>query len=405
MRLLFTVQRYHADVVGGSEAACRGYAEHLAAEGHDVTVATSCSTSHHDWANSLDDGVSIINGVTVVRFPVARARTEQNFGRIHRRINGNDHLMAWEQALWSQRIGPDLVGYAQWLATNAHRFDAAIVMTYMYPTTSVALRLLPQRIPTVFVPTAHDEPAFRLSAMAPAFRQPQSFGFLTPEEEDLVRRWHRATQPSEVIGVGVDLPQVVGDYPRIRRELGLGDDPYLVCVGRVDAGKGTRDLLSMFSVYSERHSSHLRLVLVGEDPSTSAPGVTALGFLSDEEKHAVIAGAVALVQPSFMESFSIVLCEAWAHEVPVVVNRLCAVTAGQVTRAHGGLAFGRYDEFEYVINELLHHDVIRRSMGATGRRFVGSEYAWPAVTGRLLSTVNHAVAAQGARPQSAEPMR
>jgi len=393
VRVLFTIQRYHTDLVGGSEAACRGYAEHLAAIGHDVTVATSCSTSHHDWANSLAMGVSTINGVTVVRFPVARARTEQNFGRIHRRVNSGSHLMGWEQALWSQRIGPDLVGYAQWLTTNAHSFDAAVVMTYMYPTASVALRLLPQRIPTVFVPTAHDEPAFRLPAMAASFQQPQSFGFLTPEEEDLVRRWHRVAQPSEVIGVGVDIPEVVGGYPSIREKFGLGDEPYLVCVGRIDLGKGTRDLLSMFSMYCEHHPSRLRLVLVGEDPSASSPGVTALGFLSDEEKHAVIAGSLALVQPSFMESFSIVLCEAWAHQVPVVVNRLCGVTAGQVARSQGGLAFGTYAEFEHVLNELVQRDDMRRAMGAAGHRFVANQYAWPSVTERLLATIDHATAA------------
>ena len=51
VRLLYTVQRYGPEIVGGSEAACRMFAERLVARGHDVHVLTSCARRFTDWAD------------------------------------------------------------------------------------------------------------------------------------------------------------------------------------------------------------------------------------------------------------------------------------------------------------------------------------------------------------------
>ena len=42
-RVAFVVPRYGVDVVGGAETLVRGFAEHLAAEGHAVEVFTTCA--------------------------------------------------------------------------------------------------------------------------------------------------------------------------------------------------------------------------------------------------------------------------------------------------------------------------------------------------------------------------
>ena len=387
MRVLFAIQRYHKDVVGGSEAACRGFARLLTSAGHETHVVTSCAVSHHGWENQLAPGLSEDEGVQVTRFPVRRARTEASFGRVHRRLMSGRPLMEWEERLWSRRIGPDLLGYREWLSDHASGFDAAVVVTYMYPTAADALPLLSARVPTAFIPTAHDEPAFRLSMMGPLFRQPHAFGFLTPEEEELVRAKHGVTQPSVVVGVPVEFAgrHVVSEDHHGTKRFG---GPYIVSVGRVDVGKGSHDLLAMFREFKRRHPSSLKLVLVGENPSSTDDDVIALGFCSEAEKREVIAGADVLVQPSFMESFSIVLCEAWSQGVPVLVNGLCAVTAGQVARSSGGLAFDSFDSFSVQLTALLGNTEVRRKMGERGRAYVESEYSAPTVTDRLLELLD-----------------
>ena len=48
MRVLYSVQRYGEDIVGGSESACRSFAEQLVARGDEVEVTTSCARSYVD---------------------------------------------------------------------------------------------------------------------------------------------------------------------------------------------------------------------------------------------------------------------------------------------------------------------------------------------------------------------
>ncbi len=54
MRLLFVTQRYGREVAGGAELACRQYASHLAARGHEVDALSSCAKSYRDWADFYD---------------------------------------------------------------------------------------------------------------------------------------------------------------------------------------------------------------------------------------------------------------------------------------------------------------------------------------------------------------
>jgi hypothetical protein len=85
MKLLLVVQRYGAEVTGGSEAHCRAIAQRLAAR-HEVEVATSCATDYVTWANALPPGTSRDEAVTVRRFPAARQRPLREFWRLGERL-------------------------------------------------------------------------------------------------------------------------------------------------------------------------------------------------------------------------------------------------------------------------------------------------------------------------------
>ncbi len=78
MRLLFVVQRYGAEVAGGSETFCRSFATRLAGRGHVVEVLTSCATSYLDWADVYAPGTETLDGVRVHRLPVARTRQDHS---------------------------------------------------------------------------------------------------------------------------------------------------------------------------------------------------------------------------------------------------------------------------------------------------------------------------------------
>ncbi len=55
MKLAFVVQRYGADIAGGSEGHCRELAERLIGR-HDITILTTCAKDYVTWENALPAG-------------------------------------------------------------------------------------------------------------------------------------------------------------------------------------------------------------------------------------------------------------------------------------------------------------------------------------------------------------
>ena len=78
--LAIVVQRYGADIAGGSESLARSVAERLAAF-YDVTVYTTCARDYVTWRNELPAGEETLNGVRVLRFKVEEERDLAAFNR------------------------------------------------------------------------------------------------------------------------------------------------------------------------------------------------------------------------------------------------------------------------------------------------------------------------------------
>jgi glycosyltransferase involved in cell wall biosynthesis len=381
VRLLFVVQRYGEEVAGGAEAACRELAWRLAARGHEVHALTSCARSYVDWANAYPPGDTTIDGVSVHRLPVARPRDNRLFGPINGRAAwGHKPNPLFLQREWMRFQGPDVPGLVPWLTAEAGGFDVVIFVTYLYATTWTGLPVAAGLAPTVLLPAAHDEPPFWLPLFDLTFRLPTAYAFLTEEEEALVHRRTRVERVSGVVGLGVDL-DASGDEARFRREFGIGDRPYLLYVGRLDPGKGSDELYDYFTAYKARSPGDLALVVVGEPvkPLAPHPDVVTTGFVPESVKLDAIAGCLAFVMPSYFESFSLVLVEAWAQSKPALVNRRCEVLLGQARRSGGALPYGGFAEFEAGLGLVLEQPSLLSDMGWRGRQYVQSRYQWSAV--------------------------
>ncbi|MEQ1760899.1 MAG: glycosyltransferase family 4 protein, partial [Vicinamibacterales bacterium] len=168
--------------------------------------------------------------------------------------------------------------------------------------------------------------------------------------------------------------------------LSPSSSPYLLYLGRIDRNKGCHTLFEYFEQYAVERPD-LKLVLAGPTKMSipSHPQISALGYVSDEARHTLLANAAALVVPSPYESLSIVLLEAWNHARPALVNGQCAVLAGQVSRANGGLAYRSAREFAEALDYLLDHPVERDVLGSQGLAYVEQEYRWPTVLARVES--------------------
>ena len=390
MRILYVVQRYGETIVGGSEAACRQFAEHLVSRGHEVDVLTSCAHDYVDWADEFEPGTQMVNGVTVHRLPVVRPRDADRFGRLHSwMMHRPFSAPLFEQQRWSSLMGPELQGQRTWLFERAHTYDVVVFMTYLYTTTTQGLPMVAGRAPTILQPTAHDEPPAYVSLYQSVFRQPDAFLFFTPEEREVVERLYKVDIHGHTIGIGLDSGVERGQGRRFRDRHGLGDDPYLVYVGRLDQSKGVGELLGYFDAYKRRNGGNLKLVLAGSGPIgiPDRDDIIGTGFLGEQEKRDVIAGSLALVQPSYFESFSIVLCEAWVEGRPALVQGKSEVLRGQAIRSGGAIPYEGFAEFEASVSHLIENPRIADGMGASGREYVEKNYDWSVVLDRFEATL------------------
>jgi glycosyltransferase involved in cell wall biosynthesis len=400
MRILFVVQRYGNEVAGGAERHCREFATRLAARGHAIEVLTTCATNYMDWADVYPPGDEQLDGVLVHRLPVAEERDWRFFGPLDRRVVwGSKPVPRHLQEEWMRRQGPYVPAAADWIRDHGRQQDVIVFFTYLYFTTWVGIGPAASVAPTVLHPTAHREPALELPLFDEVFHQAAGLALSTPEEALIVERRFGMHTPQRVIGIGAELE--AAHDPQFRSNFGLGDAPYLVYVGRIDPNKGAAELHGNFVAYKERNPGPLKLVMVGEPFMELAehPDVVVTGFVVDDARWAALAGAVALVQPSYFESFAMVVTEAWATGRPVLVNGRCDVLRGQVLRADAGLLYHGFAEFEAAVDILVGQPADADVLGRRGRAYVERHYAWDRVldryeeflgqvaVGRLRSTV------------------
>jgi len=378
VRILYVVQRYGESIVGGSEAAARAFAEQLVKRGHEVEVLTSCAQSYTDWANVYEPGTSELNGVRVHRLAVDEPRSPDRFGPLHQwMIDGPKPAPLFVQQRWAKHMGPDISALPRWLSEHCGSFDLVVFMTYLYTTTTRGLPAVAGRVPVILQPTAHDEPPLRVPLYDTLFRLPDAFLFFTPEEREVVRRRFSIEPIGHVAGIGIELDQA-GDAAGFREMFGLGDRPYILYVGRIDAIKGSLEAFRFFAEYKRRSPGPLGFVFVGESVSSlpDHPDVIFTGFLDEAGKRNALAGALALIQPSRFESFSIVLCESWVQHRPALVHADSEVLTGQARRSGGAIPYRGFAQFEAALDMLVADPQLADRLGESGYRYVDERYRW-----------------------------
>ena len=387
-KVVFVTPRYGTQVMGGAETAARQLAEHLRAHtSWESEVHTTCALDPLTWADELEPGDTEVNGVPVHRHPSAHGRLSDFYAldgmlRVAPRLATRQQGTSWVD--YNGPVSPQLVD-----AVSRSGADVVAFYPYMYHPTVAAIGRV--AAPAVLHPAAHDEPALYLSVFRGTFGDADAFCFHTAAERKLVERMYPiAEKPQIVLGLGVGESEGLG---RPGAEVaGLGERPYIVSVGRVDEHKGSKMLATYFATYKERHPGPLALALVGpvayELPPH--PDIVVTGAVSEADKWDIVRDALVSVSPSALESFSLVVVEAWVDRVPVLVNASCGPTREHCERSGGGLWFGSYPEFESVLDRLVADGDLRAELGSRGRQYVDGHFQWPVLIRRyaeFLTTV------------------
>jgi glycosyltransferase involved in cell wall biosynthesis len=193
--------------------------------------------------------------------------------------------------------------------------------------------------------------------------------------------------------------------------------PYALFVGRLSFDKGA--LHAAEAVLALRRAGiDLSLVLAGYTtpeferfydalPHDQHSFLRAVGRVSDEEKQALLGGAEMLLLPSRADALGIVILEAWSYGKPVVAARAGGIP-GVIDDGEDGLlvAFGDVRSLAGAAQRLLETPQLAQQLGRRGREKVLVDYAWPAVTDRVLDGYDRARAHfQLASPRTPPPAR
>jgi phosphatidylinositol alpha-mannosyltransferase len=190
-----------------------------------------------------------------------------------------------------------------------------------------------------------------------------------------------------IVPNGVELPAAGVPAPPRRNP---GDPLRILFVGQAVERKGLPVLLRAFEALRSQVSTEL--TIIGSTADEIAPllvdagGVTALGRVDDDARHAALLQADVLAAPSLGgESFGMVLTEAFAAGRPVVASDIAGYR-DVVTDGVDGLLFPRGDATR--LAETLRDLALDRErttvLGAAAAR-TAHRYAWPRVAAQVVT--------------------
>ena len=372
--------------VGGAETLLKKLAEHAAAAGRKVTFLTTCAESHFTWENKIPPGQRRIGNLDVHYFPVDKRDTAA-FAQIQQAICSGGHFTPADEETWARNSVNSEALY-QHLREHGADYDRIVMGPYLFGLIIAASRIHPDK--TILVPCLHDEAFAYLGLMKKMFAAVRGLMFNAEPEQDFARRiFDIPDSKCFVVGMGIDPFQADPKSFAARRGL---TSPYLMYSGRREGGKGTPLLCEYVNAFRERTGKDIKLVFTGsgpiEAPSELVPHILDLGFVSEQEKHDAMAGALAFVHPSTLESFGIVLLESFLAGTPALVHAGSEVLRWQCRKSGGGLWFRHYPDFEEELSLLLSNEDLRKRMGAAGREYVQKEYSWESVEKRLFDALD-----------------
>ena len=240
------------------------------------------------------------------------------------------------------------------------------------------------------------EPPLRLKEEARLVREADRLIAATPvDRSHLVWYYEAAPHRIVVIPCGVDTTLFRPVPPaRAKVELGLGDDPVVLYVGRLAPIKGLETLLDSIPKLQQTRSPVVLIVGGGLDESANGHLTTlysrmnALGiedrvrFLGAQPQERLpyfYAAARVTVMPSYYESFGMVALEAMACGSPVIASRVGGLTVTVEDGINGFLVpEGDSVELANRLDQLFNNEALRRRLGGEAMR-LASNYRWPCI--------------------------
>jgi len=374
--------------VGGAETLCRLLAENLTAHGTAVDVLTTCATNHFTWHNDLPPSDGIEGGVRVRRFPVG-PRDGTEFARLHAAIDRGVRLPYPDQVRWMAESV-----WAPGILSAMPEYEWIVAMPYLFGTSFWTVAADPDR--SILIPCLHDERHARQAVVLDSLCTAKGLMLNAGGEQRLVERLleaHRAgtahlRSNPVVVGCGFDEeplpePSAVSEFCGQH-----GVEPgYLLYAGRRELAKGVGVMFDHYRLYRQQVRDPRPLALMGsgdtQPPDDLMPFVIDLGFVPESERALAYAAASVLIQPSRLESFGMVVFEAWLAGTPVLVNSASDVLREHCEASGGGLWFNDGPTFVEALGLMTESPTMLEALARAGRAYTLTEFRWAAVRERF----------------------
>lgn len=381
----FVIPWFGDGIPGGAEMELRETAKHLQAAGAEVEILATCVKEFSaDWnVNYYPEGPAEAEGLPIRRFKI-RKRDTATFDAINLKFMTNQPVSQEEERVFLKEMvnSPDLYKY---IAEKKEDYSFFVYIPYMFGTTYYGIQACPEK--AVMIPCLHDESYAYMNSFKEAFKKVKGMIFhARPEKELAERLYDLSNVHTGLLGEGVNM-DTEGDAECFRKKYNIRE-PFIMYAGRKDAGKKVDLLLEYFAEYKKRNKNDVKLILIGGGeiaiPESVRSEVYDFGFVPKQDKYDAYAAAMMLCQPSWNESFSLVIMESWLAGRPVLVSKKCNVTRNFVHETNGGLYFDSYPEFEGCVNYMINHPDIADVMGENGNSYVRSNFAWDVIIQRFI---------------------
>jgi glycosyltransferase involved in cell wall biosynthesis len=392
-KIAFIVQRFGKDINGGAELHCFLLAKKMNAD-HDVTILTTCAKEYQTWEPVYQPGNYEEDGLKVIRFNNYRRGKKLKILRIRKKLMGKTWIPfpsffkplfpfiskpAYRHFLqWLNYQGPATPELIKYLEESSNEYDAFIFFSHLYYPTALGVQVNPRK--SILVPTVHDEKASYFPGYEKVLQAPEWLMYNSIAEKKLAERIYGvANKKNAVAGVGVE-PLYINtndafEKYKIRQ-------PYILYLGRIEPGKGCKELIDYFIRSRQSNNAPLQLVMAGQNfmPVVKNPDITYTGFIVNESHKAeLLSGCSLLAIPSQYESLSMVLLEAFSYGRPVLVNAGSEVLRDHIENSKGGFSYSDFTGFKTGLNNLLSNPGKANEMGENGRRYAKENYSWQAV--------------------------
>jgi glycosyltransferase involved in cell wall biosynthesis len=217
---------------------------------------------------------------------------------------------------------------------------------------------------------------------------------LTQREVEIIRE-HGLTNPICMLPNGIDLPNKTKRFSPWGA-LGI-EGNVLLYLGRIHPKKGLGNLLEAWARCAHVDSTGVtwNLVIAGWDQDGHeaelqmeasslgiADSVFFIGPQFGEAKLAAYAAASAFVLPSLSEGLPMVVLEAWAHNLPVLLTPACNVPEG----CHASIVVDpEIESIKTGLEKLMKMSPAERAeMGAAGYQLVSNSFSWKRIAAEML---------------------